>query len=172
MDLTVSNGQRARGLHPPRRYRGLRDFLHAQGRLVTLSILGVALVVLLSAPLVLAIAEFMPDESKRASDAPSSPRRRTACRIAAFAFLLAVPIAFVALVLWDHYSQSGGEPFSVTKGTSIWPGLGLWLIAILVGLYFVRFSFRTIRRNNRAWRKTSDWTTMKNSHRPRPGPPG
>jgi hypothetical protein len=65
--------------------------------------------------------------------------------------LLAGTIALVAayVIIQDHYNPEG-EPFSLTAGTSAWPGILVFVLAIILGLDFNKRARRMLRVHDEA----------------------
>ena len=74
-------------------------------------------------------------------------RLRRALRLAPA--VLAV-VAFVTIVLADHDKRASGEPFSLSTGTSAWPGLALRLLGFLIGVALFLKARALLARNDQA----------------------
>ncbi|MHC4741553.1 MAG: hypothetical protein ACYS8Z_06570 [Planctomycetota bacterium] len=55
-------------------------------------------------------------------------------------------VLFVAIVIFEHF-RVGGEPFSLFRGVSIWPGEALRLIAGILSWTFIIKSIRSLKQN-------------------------
>lgn len=147
VDLSISkNGSDVR-LHPPReQYYHTKPSREEIGRLL-LAVASVVLLIAVCAP-VWAVGESALRGRKTPEQAVTFKVWRLVY-VGAFAPLaVGALLTFAGFVLYDHYLNPAGEPFSLSAGTSIWPGLGLWLVAILVGAYSVLRTFEILQANN------------------------
>lgn len=68
--------------------------------------------------------------------------KRWDCNSIGLKLLVMALMGFIAIIIRDHYRE-GGEPFSLDAGVSIWPGVIIRLIAVIVG------AFLLLRLNNK-----------------------
>jgi hypothetical protein len=61
--------------------------------------------------------------------------------------LIVTVILFVAEVIDEHYYEPTGEPFSLVKGVSIWPGEALRLLVVILSLCFILKSMYDLKAN-------------------------
>ena len=110
-------------IHPPRiRWPGWKVFLTKMS-LIPAAIVFCILLVALISPGVKEVISLL------------SPRRRDDKSIG-MKILVTLLLVFVLFVIYDHYRE-GGEPFSLDAGVSIWPGVILRLIAVIVGAFLL-----------------------------------
>ncbi|MCP4608369.1 MAG: hypothetical protein GY845_06610 [Planctomycetes bacterium] len=110
-------------IHPPRiRWPGWKVFFTKMSLIPTAIVFCILLVALIS-----------PGAKKIVS--LLSLRRLSGNGIAMKMLVIALMV-FIAMVIRDHYRE-GGEPFSLDAGVSIWPGVILRLIAVIVGAFLL-----------------------------------
>lgn len=139
-------GEDDAGLHPPR--HTAESTKKRPGSLFWLCMCAFA-ITLLSIPLVRGLQRLTPWRYRDADSDRRSGARKTCREVIRILVMIVFPlILFVGLIVHDHYWQWDGEPFSLSSGTSAWPGLAIWLLAVLVGVHFVIHAPRIVRQNN------------------------
>ncbi len=123
-------------IHPPRiRWPGFRTLL-IHGILLLVLIVFCTLIVVIISP---GAKEILPLISIRRWDWNSIGAK----------LLVLMVLAFIGVVIWDHYRE-GGEPFSLDAGVSIWPGVIIRLIAVILGASLL---FRLVKKQKESEEK-------------------
>ncbi|UCD50607.1 MAG: hypothetical protein JSW27_24160, partial [Phycisphaerales bacterium] len=161
VDLSVTEGEPKVNLHPSQlRFRA--KFSTTLFR--AMSYLGMTAVLLL--PVYLLLRGHRPHDTEPARPADKEHRQQNSTkestarpskgpktwvrhpRRVALPILASLAIVvFIILVLVDHDQRQAGEPFSLTAGTSAWPGLALLLLGILLGIRLLLYAWTILADN-------------------------
>jgi hypothetical protein len=141
-------------LHPrPRPFLSLRDVPPESLRRLAVSVVGIGLVVTLCGSFCWQVGELVPRGRKTRRQTSRFKAWRKRYSGGFWPLTIVALFLFVILVLYDHYLKPDGEPFSLVAGMSIWPGLGLWLVAIVVAVYSILRSFEIVESSNLSLRE-------------------
>jgi hypothetical protein len=145
VDLSTLNGESPRLYSVRKQYSTFATLFTAKFPALVLSLMSISLLPVLGVPLVRGLGNLITGQETAVKKTfqESGPSW-------IFVRLLvgAGALGFVGLVLYDHFGNRNGEPFSLTSGTSVWPGLAIWLTAFFMGMYFVSLSRGIIERSN------------------------
>lgn len=143
-------------IHPKRQMLvSFKDFFKVIGWIILAIICGILFLLQVSSTMREIV--FAPKSQQRAVTNPGSvdkdknklekpPKTKPAWHVRMIKNTALFIVLFVVLVGVDHY-QAGGEPFSLRKGTSIWPGEILRLAVIILSVYFLAKSLKDLKDN-------------------------
>jgi len=159
VDLSVTHGEPTVQIHPARAaYPGLRVLLRRH--LWLLVSLGIGLLLLwpIVCGMVPLVSRLEPRKYEEVATLGSSWKRYGVMLLCA----LAAALISAYVIIRDHYDAEG-EPFSLTSGVSAWPGILLFLAAMLLSVFFVWCSVRMLRANEAAIVEEFKLSTKKKS---------